>query len=66
MNITPNLKLDNSYFIDNLSKWNIWKFIHKFPSTLYTILHIYINSVQKKVIWILLLNNISMIIFWKK
>jgi hypothetical protein len=36
LNITHNLKFDDSYLINNLSKWKNEKLIHKFPSIMYT------------------------------
>jgi len=64
LNITHNFKFDETYLINNLSKWKIEKLIHKFPSIMYTI-YIYIWIIAKEKRWILLLNNIWMTILWE-
>jgi hypothetical protein len=71
LNIIHNLKFDDSYLINNLSKWKNEKLIHKFPSIMYTNVCVCVcvcvcELFQKKERWILLLNNISMTILWKK
>jgi hypothetical protein len=70
LNITHIFKLDDSYLIDKLSKWKNEKFIHKVPLMMYTNYYFYkyekCELFQKKKNWILLLNNVSMIIPWGK
>jgi len=49
-----------------MKKWKNEKLVHKFSSIMYTNIYTWMWIISKEKFWILLLNNISMSIPWKK